>query len=206
MKSDGAHTVSTTAALNYREGDLVSKETENVKPIVGQPGSLADSLNADEEKKHLPFGHGIQEVDTERQETANSSARMSASLQPEALGIRSPAIHVHEDILQPGTANHAASVIGIYKQAKPEMIRWTRFNHNDISRGSSTSIRNDLGSSNENFSVLPQLDSNIQNQQRFDQSSTPWKSIKGVDNGHHMERPVNDANMLLRNAMHGELI
>ncbi|XP_057538886.1 chromatin structure-remodeling complex protein SYD-like isoform X2 [Amaranthus tricolor] len=202
VKSDGAHTVSTTAALNYREGDLVSKETENVKPIVGQPGSLADSLNADEEKKHLPFGHGIQEVDTERQETANSSARMSASLQPEALGIRSPAIHVHEDILQPGTANHAASVIGIYKQAKPEMIRWTRFNHNDISRGSSTSIRNDLGSSNENFSVLPQLDSNIQNQQRFDQSSTPWKSIKGVDNGHHMERPVNDANMLLRNAMH----
>ncbi|CAO2832032.1 unnamed protein product, partial [Amaranthus hypochondriacus] len=165
VKSDGAHTVSTTAAQNYREVDLVSKETENVKPIVGLPGSLADSLNADEEKKRLYFGHGIQEVDTECQETANSSARMSASLQPEALGMKSPAIHVHEDILQPGTANHAASVIGMYKQVKPEMIRWTRVNHNDISRGSSTSIRNDLGSSN-------------------------------------MERPVNDANMFLRNAMH----
>ncbi|XP_057546267.1 chromatin structure-remodeling complex protein SYD-like isoform X3 [Amaranthus tricolor] len=197
VKIDGAHSIS---AVNNRDAD--SKETENVKLMVGKPGVLANFSHADGELKHGPLGHGISEPNTECQETANSSSLMTASLQPVSLGMRSPVTHFHED-LQPGTVNYAASVIGVNKQLKPEMIRWTRVNPNDISRGLlPTPMHNELGSSKESPSILPQRDSNIQSLQHIDQVSNSWRSIQGADSGHHRAGSINDAGMLHRTALH----
>ncbi|XP_019102916.2 uncharacterized protein LOC104883506 isoform X5 [Beta vulgaris subsp. vulgaris] len=187
-----------SAPADVREADLLTKEAENIKPVVVKPCSLANLSHIDEEKKHLPPDNEILEDDRESQETANSSALVADSLHPDTSGMRSPATHINEEILHPDTC-----VIGVNKQLKPDMIRWTRVNHNDPSRGPlHASVQHELGSCNGNVSNLSQRDSNIQNQQRADsQLSASWKSIQGMDKEYNRARPANDANMLLRNAL-----
>ncbi|XP_021774078.1 chromatin structure-remodeling complex protein SYD-like isoform X3 [Chenopodium quinoa] len=202
MKSDGAPTASAAGAF-VREADPFSKEAENIKHEAGKP-ALADLSHNDEDMKHHPPGNRILEDDTESQETANSSVLVTTSIQPDTLGIRSPATHVHEEILLPGGANHVASVVGVNKQLNPEMIRWARVGHNDLPRGPlHSTVQHDIGVNNEISSILSQRDSHSQNQQLPDSHlSSSWKSIQGMDNGNHRARPVNDANILLRNALH----
>ncbi|XP_021727762.1 chromatin structure-remodeling complex protein SYD-like isoform X8 [Chenopodium quinoa] len=202
MKSDGAPTASAVGAF-VREVDPFSKESENIKHEAGKP-AFADLSHNDEDMKHHPPGSRIMEDDTESQETANSSALVTTSIQHDTLGMRSPATHVHEEILQPGGANHVASVVGVNKQLNPEMIRWARVGHTDLSRGPlHSTVQHDIGVNNEISSILSQRDSHSQNQQLLDsQLSSSWKSIQGMDNGNHRARSVNDANMLLSNALH----
>ncbi|XP_021862250.2 chromatin structure-remodeling complex protein SYD isoform X5 [Spinacia oleracea] len=202
VKSDGAPTVS-GAAVYIREADPLSKETENIKLLARKP-ALSDLSHTDEDMKHLRHGNRSLEDDTENQEITNSSALITTPWKPDTSGMKSSATHIHEDILQPGGANHVPCVIGLNRQLKPEMIWETRVDQNDFSRGPlHGSVRHELGASNEISSILSQRDSLNQYQQLADkQLSTSWKSIEGVENGHNKARSVNDPNIQPRNALH----
>uniref|UniRef100_A0A5B6YW35 Chromatin structure-remodeling complex protein SYD n=1 Tax=Davidia involucrata TaxID=16924 RepID=A0A5B6YW35_DAVIN len=196
------------------EINSLSKEVENpsmMEDTNGLPPNL--SVHA-EERRHLLATRRNPESQMSIQEIADPQAFLTKGSQPDSL--RGLPVSNHEDDLenghrQVGIANQASSVMGISKQMKPEMIRWTGIgSHNEAFKGplpDSAVPHEPVPKDNAPTQSQNLGECNVQGNRRADSHlpSFPlrehWKPISGMDGGHHTVLSVKDANVLSKHVI-----